>query len=199
MDDNVTDGDGTPDCLDGCPEDPGFSAPGPCGCPTGGADAGVACTDWCGVDGICDEAALCGDPSTCAPTGGTCTFESYGNMTGPGYWLCTDPLTPAAAQARCADIGGGLVTIRDAEENAFLAALTTTSTAMGGSDAAKEGDWKWSNGVTFYDGAVVQGVYSNWNDGEPNDSSGEDCGFILANGTWNDAKCSNTTPHWCKL
>ena len=34
-----TDQDGTPDCLDGCPEDPNTSTPGVCGCGVDDSDA----------------------------------------------------------------------------------------------------------------------------------------------------------------
>jgi hypothetical protein len=58
------DGDGTPDCSDGCPGDPGKADPGACGC--GGADADpdrdgvVDCLDGCPLDPAKAHPGTCG-------------------------------------------------------------------------------------------------------------------------------------------
>ena len=63
---------------------------------------------------------------------------------------------------------------------------------IGASDAAQEGTWQWVTGpeagTIFQTGNAPTGStqgYTNWQNGEPNDSGGEDYGHILGTG-WND-------------
>lgn len=103
--------------------------------------------------------------------------------------------TWANAQTRAQAMGGNLVRIDDAAENAFVAGLLTgtggVSAWIGGSDQAAEGDWRWVDGNDPFwsglaNGMAVNGRYTNWNAGEPNDSNGEDFAEIQASGGWND-------------
>ena len=95
---------------------------------------------------------------------------------------------------------GYLATITSAEENDFL------FTVMGGagnnawiaaSDSVVEGDWKWMTGpeagTSFYTGNVfetpfgpVNGQFSGWAPGEPNQSGDEDYAEVYGDGRWND-------------
>ncbi len=95
----------------------------------------------------------------------------------------------AEVKAACESLGGHLAVISSEEENDFLfdyAAVNTSSgydsTYFGYSDTETEGVWKW---VT--DEEVT---YTNWSDGEPNNSNGNEdfaCFWTnLPNGTWND-------------
>ncbi len=109
----------------------------------------------------------------------------------------------ATAAAAAAADGGYLATITSAGENAFLAGLMADAGAwgyggwLGGSDAASEGVWRWTEGPeageVFWnglaDGSAVDGAYTNWLPGEPSQYQGteEDYLHMLA-GTdrWND-------------
>ncbi len=93
---------------------------------------------------------------------------------------------------------GYLATITSKAENDFL------YTVMGGagnnawlaaSDEAVEGDWKWITGPeagtlfyrgVFWAGGPVNGQFSGWSGGEPNQSGNEDYAEAYGNGTWND-------------
>jgi len=53
----------------------------------------------------------------------------------------------------------------------------------------------WSDGNTL--------GYSNWNTGEPNNSNGEDCGFMYGSGStlgkWNDYGCEYSFQYACRM
>jgi len=102
----------------------------------------------------------------------------------------------ASAQQQAEALGGYLVTVTSDEEddfiyNNFINSLQEAVWA-GGSDAGSEGDWLWVTGpeagTQFWeggsDGSTVGGQYANWNDGEPNDASGED--YLEIGEGWND-------------
>ncbi len=108
-----TDGDGTPDIDDGCPNDPLKIDPGACGCGEsdvdGDDDGTFDCDDLCPSDpgktepGVCD----CGTPDTDTDGDGTadcedtCINDPDDDVDADG--LCADvdncPLTPNAVQA----------------------------------------------------------------------------------------------------
>jgi hypothetical protein len=84
-------------------------------------------------------------------------------------------------------LGGNLVTINDAAEEAFLRANFGTDIRywIGFNDVAAEGVWVWSSGEPV--------TYVNWDPGEPNNMApppwGEDYAVINWNavtGGWND-------------
>jgi len=106
------------------------------------------------------------------------------------------------AQAGAAALGGHLATVTSAAENAFLANLIAGQDLgawLGGSDAAEEGVWRWTEGpeagVNFWNGlaggSAPGGAYTNWNEGEPNgvhNGLEEDHLHMMANSSlWNDA------------
>lgn len=111
------------------------------------------------------------------------------------YKIIGPAMTWAAGKAQAAALGGHLVTVNDAAENAWLLGMfrpVTDNAFIGANDIAAEGAWVWDqNGANFWngaaDGAAVSGFYTNWNSGEPNDSNGEDVAVMnLASGVWND-------------
>ena len=98
------------------------------------------------------------------------------------YYRLTNELSyaDAAAQAECA--GGYLATVNDPVENAWIAGTLLAgagSAYIGYNDRTTEGDFVWLNGENA--------LYENWNEGEPNDTLGEDAVQLLADtGKWND-------------
>lgn len=97
---------------------------------------------------------------------------------------------------------GYLTTILTSSENSFVAARLGGDGWMGASDSATENDWKWVTGpevgTSFWSGtsggSTVGGNYANWNTGEPNNSSDEDCAqFYSSTGRWNDLSCGSSS------
>jgi glucose/arabinose dehydrogenase len=112
------------------------------------------------------------------PRGGDAYSAIYNNRV---YVLTDQFLTWSNAQASAQSIGGHLVSINDASEQAFVA---ETFTSVGGSfyiginDATTEGTFAWANGDAV--------TYTNWAPGEPNNFLNEDFGVLYPNGKWND-------------
>ena len=100
-----------------------------------------------------------------------------------------------AAQSACEQWGGYLATINSANENAFVKDLTNCSkTWLGLTDSVSEGAFIW------VDGNPLAGpfIYSNWEEGEPNNKSGEDCVQIYSDGKWNDEGCGDSYCYVCE-
>ncbi|WP_149111519.1 Ig-like domain-containing protein [Limnoglobus roseus] len=107
----------------------------------------------------------------------------------------------AAAAARSIfGLQGYLTTLTSAEENAFAFAKVNGLGWIGASDAAVEGEWRWTGGpeagTQFWSGGPgtgkgaagtpVNGAYSNWADGEPNNAGDEDYAHFQPSAMWND-------------
>jgi PGF-pre-PGF domain-containing protein len=90
---------------------------------------------------------------------------------------------------------GYLVTVTSQTENDFVAGKLQGQGWMGASDRASEGTWKWVTGPeagdTFPPTNSPDQSYDNWNDGEPNDSGGEDRAHFRDDATWNDYSNGN--------
>jgi hypothetical protein len=109
------------------------------------------------------------------------------------YEYVSTSLTWQEAQANCVRLGGWLVTISSAEENAAVLALSSTGYRwIGLHDTISESHFQWVE-----DGSLP--LYTNWNPGEPNNSGGdEDCTHMYNNGQWNDRTCSARSPSVCE-
>jgi hypothetical protein len=97
---------------------------------------------------------------------------------------------------------GRLPTIACEAQNDFLKELLRSNGAesvwLGATDLESEGEWKWLEGpladrvfwTGYHDGALTQGLYANWRNGEPNNVHVENCAALLEvlNG-WNDVSC----------
>ncbi len=115
-------------------------------------------------------------------------FIYMGELNGHRYYCsATNNFTWEQAKNSAASNGGYLVTINDANENAFLNNVVLANYAwIGYNDEASEGNFVWANG----EGST----YSNWVTGEPNNSAAVSCpqpgaDFAVmraANGKWYD-------------
>lgn len=102
---------------------------------------------------------------------------------GHHYFLLA-PASWSAAEAEARTLGGHLVAIGDAAENAWV--WTTFASIVGGpfwiglTDVAQEGTFVWTNGEPF--------SYSSWwvGGGEPNNAGGVEHFVEINNGVWND-------------
>ena len=121
----------------------------------------------------------------------------YENLT---LIVITEGKTWEAAETYAQSLGGHLAMIKTAAMQNYVydTILANPNVAnlssfwIGATDKAKEGDWRW------VDGTELSSTYSNWNSGEPNDSSGEDyCQYYISGGTkgkWNDLNGTQTYP-----
>ena len=97
--------------------------------------------------------------------------ESVGGN-GHFYTLTSSAVDFATAELQANALGGHLVSITSAEEQAFIEANFLSGDDIrqiywiGANDIAVEGDFEWTSGEPF--------VYSNWAEGEPNNSGEED-------------------------
>lgn len=88
-------------------------------------------------------------------------------------------ITWTEARAYCQSMGGHLVTITSAEEQAFIESTFPGTTGWIGA-YGDNGGWSWVTGEAF-------GGYTKWKSGEPNDQGGiEWCGHLWTDMTWND-------------
>lgn len=123
-----------------------------------------------------------------------CTYAEGDNT---GYLLCDTYLEAPDAAEYCANQGGALVQIDDADENAVVLAMATGRLNerwwIGGTDADEEGVFVGADGLPL--------AYTNWGPNEPNDGgSGEDCIELRTDGLWNDTGCTvRVNPFVCEL
>ncbi len=110
----------------------------------------------------------------------------------------------AAAELRTMNGATGyLATVTTQAENDYLIGRLSGDGWFGATDSATENDWKWATGpeagTSFWqglgDGSPVDGLFSNWAGGEPNEYGvGEDCAQFYSDGSgWNDLHCVNDT------
>lgn len=136
------------------------------------------------------------------------TFHFYEYVNAPGItWIAAD----VAANARFYQntVPGYLMTLTTEPENTFALTKFQQNAWVGASDRNVEDEWRWITGPEgledgglgryFWDdsngtGMSVNGHYSNWAGGEPNDwGSGEDYAhfWVNAGGLWNDFRVNN--------
>lgn len=106
------------------------------------------------------------------------------------------PATYANAEIACTAFGSRLAVIKNVATNGTVRSLIGLTDAwVGGTDSAAEGSFIWLRNPL--DPITVGTTYTNWRQGEPNNSSsnpeGEDCMIIEGdqNGTWDDRTCTD--------
>ncbi|XP_061461520.1 collectin-10 isoform X2 [Rhineura floridana] len=113
------------------------------------------------------------------------------------YYIVQEEKSYKEALAHCRIRDGILAMPKDEAANAVISDYVSKSglfrVFIGLSDTEKEGQFM------FADRTPLQN-YSNWKEGEPQDTSGqEDCVEMLSSGQWNDTECHLTMYFVCEF
>lgn len=91
------------------------------------------------------------------------------------------------SQAESVTLGGNLVTINDADENAWVLSTFSNyggiprSLWVGFNDVDTEGEWAWTSGEPV--------TYTNFSPGNPDNMNNEDFAYMIPpSGMWNDGQ-----------
>jgi len=143
-----------------------------------------------GFDDDCDGIP---DDSVCS-----CPVEVYD---GRPYQMCAGGSSWEDAFLACKADGYHLVTVDDAAENTWVSDTAASyrdndTWWIGYTDTDSEGKWTWSTSASV--------GYVNWNFGEPNGGTGENCAHLythmyLGHGVWNDESCSSSKHFVCEF
>ena len=110
--------------------------------------------------------------------------------------MVTTELSWQDAQTNCRSSEGYLAEVTSQEEQTALAAEARRLGVMpwvGLTDRANENTWVW-------DYSRVEANFTAWDDGEPNDATGEDCVLLTwyEDDLWNDYPCEIAKPSICE-
>lgn len=119
-------------------------------------------------------------------------------------YLVSDTSTDfSKAVISCTELGAKLVHVENEMENSFLRNLIRGSNELkpysywiGLTDKGTEGVWVWRN-----NGTSTPAIFTDWNDGEPNDTrDNEDCVhlYFRFGHTWNDIPCDSLNRFVCE-
>jgi hypothetical protein len=123
--------------------------------------------------------------------------------------FCAGSATWDQALTACSDAGMQLVRVNDGPENGWLRSTATLralgSVWIGASDLSVEGEWRWTDGVQFWQGTFgingmpTGGLYSSWSMPQPdNAGSGEHCAEMTVDSLWNDQSCAQPSGFVCQ-
>jgi len=113
---------------------------------------------------------------------------------GHAYYFCASNKRFGEASDACEAMGGHLVTITSSDEDEFVHGLVTSGQDIwiGLTDKDSEGAFYWVNGESY--------TYTNWGEGQPDDSWGEDCVEKYGgSGFWNDNDCKQKNSFVCEV
>ncbi|MDH3623753.1 MAG: C25 family cysteine peptidase [Myxococcales bacterium] len=201
-DGNTADGDG---CSATCT----LEGPPVCGdgfiwegeaCDDDNTASGDGCSSTCEVE----VGFTCtGQPSQCtAICSGGLTWKR--GLTTTEYLYCNLTTNGASAREACDGIGPGwsLTRIDDVDENTYVTGFSGSAKWIGANDGAVEDTWVWPDGEQFWqgdeNGSPVGGLYNNWNSGQPNNISNQDCAEMQSSGGWTDISCTSTRRYVCE-
>lgn len=123
-------------------------------------------------------------------TGGATTVTFVPSPSSTHTYLLSSSGTWDQAEVEAIALGGHLITINDANENAWLISRFGNSEIfwIGLNDAApaQEGTFVWASGEPV--------TYTNWSENEPNDGNGDGEDYVMNNwvGGWNDGDDATT-------
>ena len=146
--------------------------------------------------------------TVCAATP-DCHCDSFG---GHAYKFCGNGRGYVDAAAACDAQGMRLIRVDDEAENQWAfngkVARGFPSVWIGADDLAVEGDWRWSDGTSFWTGKAgaagagpVNGLFNAWqtSPAQPDQSGDEDCaGYDYATDRWADLPCTNHNAYICE-
>lgn len=163
----------------------------------GGAGGSGGAAAECG-NGIIEGDEECDDANN--STGDGCAacmvecdaaHEHHDPLTHHCYWVTVNRADWDIIRQECVDASADLATVTSDAELSFVLPIIVRDTYLGGHDRTVEGTWQWVTGEPW--------SYSNWADGEPNNTGGiEDCAEIHVNGEWNDCPCGTDNPALCE-
>uniref|UniRef100_A0A0G4GBH1 C-type lectin domain-containing protein n=1 Tax=Chromera velia CCMP2878 TaxID=1169474 RepID=A0A0G4GBH1_9ALVE len=138
------------------------------------------------------DVCLMADPQACAARTKRrkyLTSDDAESVSAPSFRVLCERFTKAEASHACKAQGMILAQVTSPLQNDWavtaLSSLCSAVTPWGwidGSDAGHEGTWKFSDGTPQ--------VYNNYNAGEPNGRTTENCNLLNVNSKWYDITCS---------
>lgn len=175
-----------------------------------GAPACVPSTERCnGHDDDCDE--LIDELACNSMVNSTvgCSGFVLPDEPSHGYMLCIGTKDYSHAQEACAAQNMRLAWLETEAENTAVskkvAALSKDAeVSFGANDLDNEGHWEWDGGRQFWNGdengQPVDGLFSAWTEGTPNDENNdEDCAVLMsATASWGDRSCTAKYAYLCE-
>jgi hypothetical protein len=127
-----------------------------------------------------------------ASTPGPCAPGALGPDGATCYYLASTSASWFDARQTCLDAARLLVQLDSAEEDTFVAGLSSRSLWIGASDTAVDGTFVWGDGSPI--------VYSNWGPEQPDDYAGYACAEKRQDELelWYDQPCEDLRRYVCE-